>query len=211
MSATLKGEVRKKLGSRDARKLRLQGKLPASIQGEGKDDRAIALDEDEFLAARRHHQHLFDIELGGDDVETALVRELQWSTLGQRIVHVEFRRVVRGQKTEVEVELSFVGHPKDGVLNHLMTHVTVMALPSEIPDQIEVRVDGLEIGHPLVARDLELPEGVELAVDPDAQVASVATVRAEPEPTEGEGEEGVEGEAAAAPEAAGAEEDSDSD
>lgn len=198
MSATLTGNVREKLGSRWARRLRMQGRIPASIQGEGKPNLDIHIEEHLFLAARRHHEHLFDIELG-KETETALVRELAYNSLGDRIIHVEFRRVVRGRKTEAEVELQFLGHPAGGVLNHLVTHVTISAIPTAIPDSIEVRVDKLELGHPLVARDLILPEGVELASDPEEQVAVVNVVREVLAATEGEeGEDEGEGEAAAA-------------
>jgi len=198
MSATLHGTVRDKLGSRFSRVLRRQGRIPASIQGEGKDSIHLSIDEDEFLTARRHHEHLFDIELGRSATETALVRELQWDTFGDAIFHVEFRRVIRGQKTEVEVELSFVGHPKGGSVNHLMPQIAVLALPSQIPDTIEVRVDGLEEGASVLAGDLELPEGVDLATDPEAQVATVSAIKEVVEtPEEGEGEAAAEGEQAA--------------
>ena len=197
MSATLKGRARAKLGSRDARKLRLQGFIPASVQGEGKENLAIAIEREGFATARRAHEHLFDIELEGADIETALVRELQWDAFGERVMHVEFRRVVRGQKTTAEVELDFIGHPKGGLLNHLVTHVTIVALPSEIPDTIEVRVDELELGGTILAGELVLPEGVDLDMAAETPVAMVITPHAEAEPTdeaEGEGE----GEAAAA-------------
>lgn len=202
MSTTLKATPRERLGSRFARRLRLQNQIPASIQGEGKPNRDVSVDADEFAAARRKQQHLFDLDVAGEP-ETVMVRELQWSSLGRNILHIEFRRVVRGQKTEVEVQLEFSGHPVGGVLNHLLTHATVRCLPSEIPNSIEVRVDGLEVGHTLLAGDLVLPKGVELAMDPETQVASVATVRSAEPVEEGEGEAAEEGAAPAgdAPEA----------
>ena len=181
MSATLKAIVRQAVGTRDARKLRAQGRIPASIQGEGKDNVDLAIGEVEFLTARRHHEHLFDIELEGRGTETALVRELQWDPLGERILHVEFRRVERGRETTAEVELEFVGHPKGGILNHLLTHITVRALPADIPDGIEVRVDEMVQGHPLFARDIVLPAGVALAIPGDTQVALVVQPRGEEE------------------------------
>ena len=203
MSATLQGVVRDKLGSRHARKLRKQGRIPASLQGEGKQGVEFSISADEFLDARRHHEHLFDLSLGKGKPESAMVRELQWDTFGESIIHVEFRRVVRTRKTDVEVELEFSGHPKGGVLNHLVTHVTVSCLPTAIPDSIEVRVDDLEIGHPILAADLVLPEGATLAMPGDTPIAVVSTVRAadaEPE-AEAEAAEAAEGaEAEAAPE-----------
>ncbi len=199
MSATLKGQKRDRRGTRDARVLRARGRIPACIQGEGKENLNLSIEEHEFLAARRHHEHLFDIELEGGETETALIRELQWNSFGEKIIHVEFRRVVRGRKTEAEVELTFVGHPKGGILNHLMTHITIEALPSMIPDEIEVKVDGLEPGKPLCVKDLVLPEGVSVRDLPgDAQVATVSVPRDDDEAGEGAEDEG-EGVAAPAP------------
>ncbi len=194
MSANLNGAVRDKLGSRFARKLRLQGRVPASIQGENKDNVHFSFEEAAFLTARRHHEHLFDIQMDRGEAETALVNELQWDAFGERIVHVEFRRVIRGQKTEAEVALDFIGHPKGGILNHLLTHLTVLALPSEIPDLLEVKVDSLEPGDHILAGEVPLPEGVELASDPEAQVAVVAVPKGDED--EAAAEEEAEGEAA---------------
>ena len=193
----LKATKRDKLGTRATKKLRLQGQIPCCLQGSGKPNFDFSIDEREFMALRRAHEHVFDFEVDGGGEETALVRELQWDTIGERILHVEFRRVIRGQKTEVEVEIHFEGHPKGGVTNHLVTHVTILALPRNIPDHLELNVDGLEPGHTLHASDLVLPEGVELAVDPELAVANVAIPRGvEADEPAAEDEAAAEGEAA---------------
>lgn len=196
MPVTLKTTPREKVGSRWARRLRMQGQIPATIQGDGA-NLNICIDEVEFLAARRHHEHVFELALA-DKKEPAMVTELQYDAFGDSIVHVEFHRVDLHKETESEVELEFIGHPKGGVLNHLMTHVTVAAIPAKIPDKIEVRVDELEVGgEPLTAADLEMPEGVRLVTELETPLANVSTVRAEEAatPEEGEGEAEV-GEAA---------------
>lgn len=183
MSATLRATPRDKLGSRDARRLRAQGRIPASVQGEGRDVVNFSIDEYEFMSARRHHEHVFTIGLA-QGAETVMVRELQWDPFGESILHVEFRRVVLDRETEAEVELEFSGHPRGGVLNHLVTHVTIAAVPASIPDSIEIEVGHLEIGHPLFARDLRLPANVRLVTPPETPIAVVNPVRAEePEPT----------------------------
>ena len=188
MDATLDCAVRDSLGSRSSRKLRAAGRLPANLVGEEKEALHISLDEDTFLAARRAHVHLFDLNIGSE-TESAVVRELQWDAMGDRLVHVEFVRVVRGRKMNAEVELAFVGHPK-GVVNHLMTHVTVETIPSKIPDLIEVDVDGMEVGAHVLAGDLKMPEDVALAIDPATVVASIAGMSAD----EPEGDDEAEGE-----------------
>lgn len=198
MDAILKAEKRRP-GSRFARALRREGRIPASIQHTAEAEHLdISIDEHEFLTSRRRHVHLYDIEVEGSP-ETAIVRELQWDTFGQSIVHVEFRRVVRGQKIESNVELAFEGMPKTGILNQLMNEITISSIPSKIPDNIEVPVGELVEGTTITAADLKLPEGVELAIPGDTPVAVVSTPRAEVEPAEGEGEEGLEGAEGAEP------------
>lgn len=200
MSTILKTEPREALGTRASRKLRDSGRIPASVQAV--DDKAhvnLSIDEAEFLTTRRHHEHLYDLEVGGK-TESVLVRELQWDVFGERITHVEFRRVDVHKVTEVDVPLEFVGRPKGGVLNQMVTELTVKAKPGDIPDSIEVAVGDLEAGHALHASDLKLPAGVELGIDPETPIASVVAAASEDDiaPAEGEGEETVEGDEAAA-------------
>jgi large subunit ribosomal protein L25 len=203
MTANLQTIPRPRLGSRGARVLRLQGRIPISVQGEGKDALHLSIEEHQFLAARRHHEHVFMLEFADGGSDSAMVRELQWDPLGESIVHVEFRRVDLARETEAEVPLEFLGHPKGGVLNHLVTNVEVAAIPSKIPDLIEVKVDLMEIGHPLFARDLVLPEGVRLVTPGQTPIAVVVVVKEEAAaPVAPPAEEAAPAAAAAAPAAA---------
>jgi len=179
MPISLKTASRPGLGSRPTRRLRRQGRIPVSLQGEGKEALLLTIDEHEFLAARRQHEHVFMLELEGGGSDSVMVRELQWDPLGEDIIHVEFRRVDLTRETEAEVMLEFVGHPKGGVLNHLVAQVTVAAIPSKIPDKIEVKVDAMELGHPLFASDLKLPEGVRLVTPGTVPIAVVVIVKEE--------------------------------
>jgi large subunit ribosomal protein L25 len=209
MTATLKTSVRERAGTRPSRVLRLQGRIPVSLQGDGKEALLLTIDEHEFLSARRKHEHVFLLEFASGGSDTAMVRELHWDPLGEEILHVEFRRVDLTRETEAEVMLEFVGHPKGGVLNHLVALVKVAAIPSLIPDRIEVKVDAMELGHPLFARDLKLPEGVRLVTPPQTAIAVVVIVKEEVAapvvaavPAEGEAAAGATP-AAGAPAAAG--------
>ncbi len=179
-SEVLKAEVRTKVGSRASRALRQDGRIPAALNADDKHELVhLSIEEHGYLASRRRHIHLYEIELGGK-LQMAVVRELQWDTLGERIVHIDFKRVQKDVKTESEVELEFTGHPKGGVLNHLITHVTVRCIPSLIPDSIEIPVSGLEQGGAIYGRDLKVPEGVELLFPLEAKVA-VVVAAAKPE------------------------------
>jgi len=202
-SEVLKCGLRDKVGSRDARKLRSQGRIPASIQAEGENVHVnIHLAADEFHASRRHHVHLYDLDVDGD-VHTAVVRELQWDVMGDYINHIEFRPVQRGVAIESQVTLVFHGKVKDAVLSQNVTEITVSCIPSLIPDNLEVEVDGLEVGVHLHASDIILPEGITLAVDPEFEIAVVGQlkivveeepeVEVDPDAVEIEGGEDAEG------------------
>ncbi len=177
-SETLKATKRVKIGTRGAKKLRAEGQLPANIQGEHKDHVDFSIDLSNFLATRRHHTHLYDIDIDGS-LETALVRELQYDAFGDNIIHVEFKRVIRGQKTEADVMVEFFGHPKGGVLNHLMTEITISCLPSEIPDSIQVRIGDLDEGDAIHASDIVMPEGITLVTPGTELVATISAARVE--------------------------------
>ncbi|HVS11076.1 MAG TPA: 50S ribosomal protein L25, partial [Planctomycetota bacterium] len=179
MSTRLNAERRERTGTRHSRSLREEGRIPAVLQGGGKPNLEVSIPEEEFLTTRRRHEHLYDLELDGES-ETALVNQLAWDVFGERILHVEFRRVDRTRKTDVEVELEFVGHPK-GVLNHMITHVAVHALPTEIPDALEVSVADLQPGTTIMAGEIKLPKNVELAIPPETPVARISAHKVEVE------------------------------
>lgn len=187
MAITIQAELRDKVGSRAARKLRAADRIPCSIQSTTDPVVSLSIDEAEFLGARRKHEHLFDIALG-KEVHPAVVRELQWDYLTDRIIHIEFQAVVRGVELESEVAIEFVGVPKGGVLNVLVDHITIKSIPSMIPDSVVFKVGELEDGMHVAAGELVMPEGCTLVSPEDLQVAVVSGAGGGEEPAE-EGEE----------------------
>ncbi len=179
-SESLKAEPRAKLGTRSARKLREQGRVPASMDPDSASGqhRDFSIEEHLFLATRRRHVHLYDLDFGGT-VESAVVRDLQWDAMGEMIVHVDFKRVRRDVETSSDVALEFTGHPKGGMLNHLMTKVRVLCLPADIPDMIEVPIGHLDTGDAIHARELSMPKGVKLASNPNLMVCNVVLQKIE--------------------------------
>jgi large subunit ribosomal protein L25 len=171
--APLKAETRAKVGTRHSRNLRANGKIPCALGAVGGEARAdISIDEHEFLTARRRHAHLYELDCGGTKT-LAVVRELAWDVFGEKIIHVDFKRVQRDVATESEVELVFVGQPKGGILNHILAAVTVRCLPLDIPDSIEVPVASLELGGAILGKDLKAPKGVEILVGAEQKIAVV--------------------------------------
>lgn len=185
MAFPLNAELREKLGSRSARKLRAAGRIPCSLQSSKVAPLSFSIDEAEFLAARRKHEHLFEVSLGKDK-HPAVVRELQWDYLSDGIIHCEFQAVVLGVEIENEVSLNFIGVPKGGVLNVLSDTIAIRSIPSKIPDSIEVKVGELSDGDRLEAGQVEMPDGCTLVTDANHQVAIVSAAGGGESPEEAE-------------------------
>ena len=176
-SSVLTAESREKVGTRPSRALRSEGRIPANLQADADNAHVdFSINENEFLASRRRHVHLYDIELAGGK-HSAVVRELQWDTFGDKIIHVEFRRVTRGVELKSEVELQAVGQAA-GVVNLIVGQLTIKSIPSKIPDKLEISVAGLEEGSTLKASEVEMPDGVTLVTDADVDVVTVFGSRA---------------------------------
>jgi large subunit ribosomal protein L25 len=190
MTTPLSTEPRHAVGTRASRKLRATGRIPVALQKDGeKPALNLSIDAEEFLRARRKHEHVFELVIDKAR-EPVLVNALEWDVFAEDIVHVEFRRVDLTKKTRVEVPIEFTGHPK-GVLNHLLTRIAVMTLPTTIPDLIEFSVADMEVGRTVLASELKMPEGVELATAPDVAIARISMIKIEVEaapaaPTEAE-------------------------
>ena len=177
-SSVLTAERREKVGTRASRAVRSAGRIPASLQADGKTGHVdISIDERSFLASRRNHVHLYDIDVDGD-VSSAIVRELQWDAFGDNIIHVEFRRVERGVEIESDVALT-TARQANGVVNLLVSQITIRSIPSMIPNGLEIDVKGLEEGTHLTASQIEMPEGVSLAIDPETEVVTISGMKEE--------------------------------
>jgi large subunit ribosomal protein L25 len=83
--------------------------------------------------------------------------------------------------------------PGDGMLNQLLVQIPVEADATNIPQGIDVDVEGMELGQAVHASDLKLPPGVTLQVEPDTLVLHVIAqqVAEEPEAAEEEAAEGA--------------------
>ena len=181
MEKTLKleAEVRKNSGSKEAARLRKQGRMPAIVYGRQKDPVAISLDAHDFVEGLQHGHRLFDVKVAGA-TENALVKELQYDHLGRSLIHADLIRVSMTDtvKVAVRVELKGVakGAHEGGIVEVHADHVEVECLVTAIPESIVVSIKELGVGESIHASDLTLPEGVKLASSPELLVATCHVV-----------------------------------
>jgi large subunit ribosomal protein L25 len=211
-------EPRTEFGKGGARRTRRAGKIPAVLYGHGTDPRHISVPSREFEHALRTDgaNVLLDLQLA-DGSELALPKSIQRDPIRGVIEHLDLILVRRGERISVEVQVLVTGDVvSGGLLEQNLTTLSVSAEATNIPGSFEVSIDGLEIGDSIHAKDVTLPDGVELAGDPEQTVVHILAAPTAEEleaeiDTEGAGvvEDAPEGEAPAEGEAAPAAEGED--
>jgi large subunit ribosomal protein L25 len=186
-SLMLETQPRTSQGTRAARKLRKEGRIPAVIYGHKEATLVVTLSSDDLEKAIRLGTRVVDLKAGGK-LEKALIREVQWDHLGKDVLHVDFTRVSADERIRVNVPIELRGiaigvSGGTGVLDQPIHSLTIECLAISIPETISVAVNDLQLGMALHVRDLVLPQGVTAINDPDAIVVHVTAKQVEPEPT----------------------------
>jgi large subunit ribosomal protein L25 len=214
----LAAEVGRPLGSRAARRLRREGKVPGVIYGHGTDPVPVAVVARELRIALNGEagaNQLLSLDTGSATY-LALAREMQRHPVAQTVTHVDFVIVRRDEVISADVPITLVGeaievHHGDGLVEQQMFTLAINALPADIPAAIEADISALTIGGQVRVEDLVLSSGVTTDIDPETTVVvgQPPRVVVEEEAVEGEAEGAAEGEAAAEPSAEASEAQSD--
>jgi large subunit ribosomal protein L25 len=168
--------ARKERGSRVARRLRHEGKVPGTLYGKGVAPTPIVMSAVELERALSRGGRMLSVNLDGNQLK-AIIREVQHSPLTDRILHVDFHRVILTEKVTVPVRIEMLGQPKcqpeEGVLELHMSEVTVECLPTNLPDKLVIDMRNMAPGDVLRIRDIALPSGVTALEDPEEPVISI--------------------------------------
>jgi large subunit ribosomal protein L25 len=173
----INAEPRTEFGKGGARRTRRAGKVPAVLYGHGEKPKHIALPAREFAAAIRHggSNQLFNIEITDGTTALALPKAIQRDPIKETLEHVDLLIVRRGEKVTVDVPIQLLGEAAPGML--VVTEANTLSVTADatrLPDHLEASIDGLTAGAHVTAADVRLPEGVELAADPELVVAVIS-------------------------------------
>ena len=177
----ISAEPRTEFGKGGARRTRRAGLVPAVLYGHGEAPVHIALPAREFAAAIRHGglNQVFTIDVaGGTGATLALPKAIQRDPIKETYEHVDLIIVKRGEKVQVDVPVTMVGEAARNTL--IVNESNTLAVTAEamhLPSSLEVSIEGLEAGSQITAGDVTLPEGTELAVDPDFVLAMVTAAQ----------------------------------
>lgn len=174
MSDTLEVTLRKDTGTRAARRLRQEGRVPAVLYGHGEKCVDLTTTREAVEAMVRHGSRF--VELTGAVKTAAVVRELQWDTFGVEPIHVDFLRVSKSDRVKVKVPIDLKGEcpgqRAGGVLNLVLHELELECTADAIPDHIHAQVGHLEVGHVIKVHDLQLPAGAKALADADETVVT---------------------------------------
>ena len=184
-------------GKNDARRARRNGQVPVTVYG-GADETVAALAPLRELAAILRsdtgRNTIFTLDVEGVGANEVMFADRQIDPVRMRLIHADFKRLVKGEKIEATVPLRLVGEPigvreQAGILEQIVRNVEIRCEPREIPEALEVDVSNLGVHDVLHISDIPVNEKIEILEDADAVIATIGIVKEEPVavvPVEGE-------------------------
>ena len=163
------------------------GFIPAVFYGKKTASTPVLVSKIKFKKALHEAGESTVITLKGEKDFDAIIHDVQFDPVTDEPVHADFYVFEAGQKIEVEVPLVFEGVSpavKDlqGILVKVIHDLPIKAEPKDLPHEIVVDISSLvDFESVIIAKDLKLPKGVELAIDPEDVIVSMAEPKEEPE------------------------------
>lgn len=143
------------------KKLRKEGNIPANIYGPDFKSQSISVFFKDFIKMYKIAKETGVVYLKLDDQELpTLIKHVQRHPVDDHILHADFRKIDLKQKIQTDVPVKVVGQSeavsqKGGVLLTQSESLTVEALPTEFPKQIEIDITQLkDIGQEIKVSDL---------------------------------------------------------
>lgn len=171
-------------GTGPARRVRVDGDIPAVVYGLGQDAVSVSVPWPELrraLSTDAGQNALIQLDIDGSKA-LSIVTELQRHPVRRDVIHVDFLRIDPDRPLSIDVPIVLHGtatklEQVKGMVDQLMYSLTVQARPDSIPNQLDADISAIELGTSLTVGDLELPDGVSTLVDAAEPVATGSPTR----------------------------------
>lgn len=172
-------EVDRALGSRPSRRLRREGKVPATVYGLHEEVLSVSVSYSDLrsaLSTEAGSNAVLLLQYGEGD-HLALVKEMQRHPIRGDVIHVDFLRVSPDVEVQVDVPVRLVGRAEaveevNGIVDQDLFELRVLAKPRSIPNELTVDISDLSVGSSVSVADVEFPEGVTCLLDGRTSVVS---------------------------------------
>ena len=172
----IKAEARTEFGKGVARRLRRDWKVPGVIYGSHQEPVhfAVPLLDIQSLVRNNGVNAVLELEIDGEQYLT-MVKHVDQNVLTFDIDHVDLLAIKRGEKVEVEVPVTLTGEPAAGTMHIQDADVLLVeADVLNIPEELEVSIEGLEEGAVITAADVTMPEDTTLVAEEDTVIVSIS-------------------------------------
>lgn len=172
----IKAEARTEFGKGVARRLRREWKVPGVIYGSHQEPVhfAVPLLDIQSLVRNNGVNAVLELEIDGEQYLT-MVKHVDQNVLTFDIDHVDLLAIKRGEKVEVEVPVTLTGEPAAGTMHIQDADVLLVeADVLNIPEELEVSIEGLEDGAVITAADVTMPEDTTLVAEEDTVIVSIS-------------------------------------
>jgi large subunit ribosomal protein L25 len=170
-----------------ARRVRVDGKIPAVVYGAGQDSVAVTVDPriiTKILHSDSGHNTIFDLEVAGSPTVKAMVVDWQNEPIKGALLHIDLKRIAMDKAIRVSVPVQLIGIPvgvktQGGILEHVLREVEIECLPSDIPSHLDGDVSLLEINQAIHVSDLPHSGSIKFLDDEGLTVAHVSMIKEE--------------------------------
>ncbi|NUQ23755.1 MAG: 50S ribosomal protein L25 [Saprospiraceae bacterium] len=177
----IKGQGRSGLGKKATKAVRNDGRIPCVIYGGG--------DAIHFTTTGSEVKNLVysgDFKLAEIDVDgkphKCILKDIQFHPVNDKILHIDFLRLVDGHPVKVEVPLRFkgvsAGVKAGGKLLQTVRKVKIKTTPEHLVDELSVDITHLEMGQSIRIRDIKPATGIEIINSPGIPIATIEIPRA---------------------------------
>ncbi len=166
----LSGTKRENFGKRASKRYRRENLVPAEVYGASKDNQSILVNSFELtnkIKDPQFYSNVIDLNVGKTKIEVIL-KDIQRDPQKSHITHIDFLEVDQNVKITVNVPINFINEDtcvgvkkSGGVVSHIITEIEINCLPKDIPENIEVDVQELDINQSIHLTEIKLPDGVE--------------------------------------------------
>lgn len=182
MPFLLKVEKREERGKSGARKLRLEGYIPAIAYGRGEKTVPVKVSRESFIDLIKEtggEKSVIYLQMGRSK-KWAVLKEIMRHPVTGKVLHADFLLLHKGETLTIKVPIILEGIPKGtklgGILDQITREIEIRSIPSKLPPHISVDVTDLGLGDSIFVRDIKI-EDLEILEDPDTPIATVFVPR----------------------------------
>ncbi len=182
----LNGSLRNMKGKEHAKKLRLQGMIPAVVYGHSYSPVSIEIQSTEIKkifkagAGESGDYKIFSLLIQDNEKNTetsVIIKDIQRHPVSDQILHIDFYAVKMDETIVAPVHIRVIGKSAGvklgGIQRQILREVQVKSLPASIPSHFEIDVTELQIGHSVHVKDLQTDPGVTIVTPSDETIVTI--------------------------------------